>query len=149
MKKNLLLFIALPFLFTSCTKVLLSSEDKLVGSWILLYAEKQRLFNETTLNTGFENGVFYFYENGEAVYDDGYDLMRGNWQLRRINDGYYDNDGNYRNESRQVFSLHLIDFQTNRVLDWEFDDSWFTNHDRFTARYDSYSYQYRYVFAKQ
>lgn len=149
MKKNLLLFIAIVLLFSSCTKVLINSEDRLMGSWVLLYAEKQRLFSETTITTGYEEGVFYFYENGEAVYDDGFDVMRGNWRLRWLNDGYYDNDGNYHSESRQVFSLHLVDFQTNRVLDWDFDDSWFTNRDRFTARYYSYSYQYRYVFAKQ
>lgn len=149
MRRSLLFLIVLSFFSAGCSKILLSAEDKLVGSWVLLYAEKKRLFEKKTITTGYEEGVFYFYENGEAVYDDGINLMQGNWQLRRETDGYYDYDGNYHPESRQVFSVHLVDFQSNRVLDWYFDDCWFTNRDRFTTQYESYSYRYRYVFAKQ
>ncbi len=149
MKRNLLLLVVLSSLFTGCSKILTSAEDKLIGSWILLYAEKKRPFEKKTITTGYEEGTFYFYENGEAVYDDGIDLLQGNWQLRREDRGYYDADGNYHPESQQVFSIHLVDFQSNRVLDWYFDDCYFTNRDRFTAQYESYSYRYRYVFAKQ
>ena len=147
MKRNLLLLVALSSIFAGCSKILLSAEDKLIGSWILLYAERKRPFDKRTITTGYEEGTFYFYENGEAVYDDGIDLLQGNWQLRREDGGYYDSDGNYHPESRQVFSLQLADLQSNRSLDWEFDDSWFSTSDRFNAMYNTYSDQYRYVFA--
>ena len=48
MKRNLLLLVVLSSLFTGCSKILTSAEDKLIGSWILLYAEKKRPFEKKT-----------------------------------------------------------------------------------------------------
>ena len=93
MKKMLLLFLALPFLLGACSKVVPDREDSIQGRWVLLYAEKQRFYGTRPVITGYEDGVFYFYSNREAVYDDGYDLLQGQWQLHRVNDGYYDNNG--------------------------------------------------------
>ena len=146
MIRNLLLFSLSMVLLTGCTKFLQPAEDRLVGSWTLAYAEKQRLFNTTTIYTGYENGVFYFYDNGEAIFDDGQIQMRGSWQLRLVNGGYYDANGNWQNGTHQVFVLHLVNFQYNQVLHWEFDNSYFTSNRRFVARYQSYSYDYKYVF---
>lgn len=147
MKRNLLALIMVPVLLTGCTKVL-TQEDRLVGAWQLLYAEKDGFFKTTTINTGYENGTFYFYDNGQAEFDDGFTLMRGNWELRWVKDGYYDAYGQYQTGSHQVFRLQLVNFQENRVLDWVFDDSGFRSRNQFGASYQSSAFTYRFVFGR-
>ena len=56
MKRSLLFLIVLSFFSAGCSKMLLSAKDKLVGSWVLLYAEKKRLFEKKTITTGYEEG---------------------------------------------------------------------------------------------
>lgn len=150
MKRNLLtLFtvITVAVFLGGCSKVL-TTEDRLAGSWQLLYAEKEGYYSTQTIYTGLEDGTFYFYDNGEAEYDDGVTLLRGNWRLRWVQDGYYDGNGQYLTSSHQVFSLQLANFQENKVLNWEFDDSGFKNRDLFKATYYTSNYTYRYVFAR-
>lgn len=147
MKRNLLAFLWVPLFLSGCTKVL-TQEDRLVGAWQLLYAEKEGFFKTIPVNTGYENGTFYFYENGQAEYEDGFTLMRGNWELRWVTDGYYDAAGQYQTINRQVFRLQLVNFQENRVLDWEFDDSGFRSRNRFEASYPSSGYNYHFVFGR-
>jgi hypothetical protein len=149
MKRTLLILIALPFIIGSCTKSIIREEDRLTGRWVLLYAEKENNYSKTTIYTGFEQGLFYFYENGQAEFEDAAGLLRGNWQWRRESNGYYDNEGYYHSGSRQAFRLYMTDFQGYPVIDWDFDDSWMSNNNRFTATFDTYNYTYRYVFVRQ
>jgi hypothetical protein len=149
MKRYLLLLLALPLLISSCTKTVLVNDNRVSGRWILLYAEREDVFGVTTMYTGYEDGLFYFYDNGQAVYDDGYDLMKGDWDWFRINNGYYDFLGRYQGGSRDVFSLYLRDPYSGRTLNWEFDESWFNNSNQFTAVYNTDKYQYYYVFQRQ
>lgn len=149
MKRHLLLLLAITVLLGSCTKVVLTDQNRISGRWVLLYAEKQNNYGTSTVYTGFENGLFYFYENGGAEYEDAVGPLRGSWSARRVNDGYYDSHGDYHNGSRQLFDLYLADYQGYPVLDWKFDDSWFSGSNRFIATYDTYNYTYRYVFARQ
>jgi len=149
MKRTLLFLFAIPFLAISCTKSIIREENGLSGRWVLLYAEKENYYGKTTVYTGFEQGLFYFHNNGVAEFSDAAGQYRGNWQWQTVNDNYYDSEGYYHSGSRQLFRLHLSDFQGYSVLNWEFDDSWMSNRDRFTATYETYNYTYRYVFVRQ
>src|SRR5689334_2427016 len=127
MKRSLLLVLfALPFILGACTKTVIEqpgNSNSIVGSWELLYAEKSNGYNSTSIYTGYEEGLFHFYGNGQAEYDDGYELMRGNWQMRRVNDGYRDAHGNYHSGSFTVFSLYLSNYNGTRIIEWDFDES--------------------------
>ena len=143
MKRTLLFLFALPILAISCTKSIIREESRLSGRWVLLYSEKENYYGKTTVYTGFEQGLFYFYDNGAAEYSDAGGQFRGNWQWQSVSDDYYDNG------TRQIFRLHLFDYQGYSVLNWDFGDSWMSNRDRFTATFDTYDYTYRYVFVRQ
>lgn len=149
MKRYLPALLLIPILLTGCRKLLEAPEDKLEGRWRLAYVERQRLFNETTIQTGYEGGSFYFYNNGQAEFVDGFGTMRGNWRIRYVSSGYYDADGNYQSDGHQVFTLYLADFQNNQLLSWDFDHSYFNGRNRFTATYSSAGYNYRYVFHRE
>jgi hypothetical protein len=63
---------------------------QLVGSWVLNDASKGNASGWQPLYTGLENGVFTFYTNGGASYDDGYHLYQGNLSITTVSSGYYD-----------------------------------------------------------
>jgi hypothetical protein len=151
MKKHLLLVtIAFGLLVSSCTKYVdLQPANGIVGSWQLLYVDRQDNFGTTTIYTGYEPGIFHFYSNGQAVYDDGYEVMRGTWNTRQLNNGYYDNHGNYHGGTYQVFDLYLSSYSGTRVIDWQFDESWFSNSSRFNALYYGTNSDYKYVFGRR
>jgi hypothetical protein len=138
MKKYLLLLLALPFIISSCTKTVITNDNSypVSGRWILAYAEKQDAFGRKSMYTGYEDGVFYFYDNGQATYDDGYDFMKGDWLW------------NYHSSSRGRFSLYLYDSYTGRTLNWDFDESWFNGRNQFTAVYSTSNADYYYTFER-
>lgn len=149
MKRNLLLLLlVVPVVFSACTKTVIRDGNTLVGQWVLDYAEKSDGYRSTTIYTGYEQGLFSFYGNGQAVYDDGYEVMKGSWNLRWVNDSYYDTHGVYHSGSRQVFSLHLQNYSGSRVIDWDFDEAWFSNSNTFNSTYYGTTYDYKYVFAR-
>ncbi|MBC7849058.1 MAG: hypothetical protein H7Y31_04950 [Chitinophagaceae bacterium] len=151
MKRNLLLLLALPLIFAACTKTVIVPEEQenLVGRWQLSYAEKQGNHGSQEFYTGYEEGYFYFYQNGQAEFDDGYERLTGTWELRWVNDGYYDYNGNYQSGSRRVFRLYLSNGHNGHILDWDFDEGWFNNRNNFTASFDTYNYTYRYSFIRR
>jgi len=149
MKKYLLLFLLIPLLFAGCNRWI-NREDRLVGTWKLTSAAKHRKLNRDYINTGYESGTFSFYDNGQARYTEGSLQMEGNWQLRYISgDSHYDH-GEYHSGSgsRLVFSIHLVNFQSNRLLELDFDDCRFHNRDEFVAEYETVSYSYLYIFER-
>lgn len=147
--KKYLLFLLVPLVLGSCTKIVIENENTLSGRWVLAYAQKQNNFETKTIFTGLEGGYFYFYNNGRAEFDNGYDLMEGSWQVNTVYEGYYDYNGNYHGGRHQVFTLNLYDSYTGKEIYLDFDDSWFSGHNRFTGQYDSYTHSYRYVFERQ
>lgn len=147
MKKYLLLFLLVPLFFAGCNRWF-NREDRLIGSWKLAAAEKKRLFNRDQIETGYESGVFSFYDNGQARYTEGSLQMEGSWQLRYISNSAYDINGNYSSNSRTVLTLNLVNFQSNKVLNLAFDECRFNNRDRFIAEYETLSYSYRYIFER-
>jgi hypothetical protein len=124
MKKHLLLVtIAFGLLLSSCTKYVdLQPANGIVGSWQLLYVDRQDNFGTTTIYTGFEPGIFHFY---------------------------YDSHGNYHGGTYQVFDLYLSNYSGTRVIDWQFDESWFSNSSRFNALYYGTNSDYKYVFGRR
>ncbi|MGC4102504.1 hypothetical protein [Ferruginibacter sp.] len=144
---SLVLSGALLILFSSCAK--LNPEHKIIGNWKLDDVVKRRPFNNDHLLTGFEQGSFSFYDNGNAVYQDTVTLS-GYWDMRREYRGYYDGNGDYRNDNTLVLRIKLVNFTTNRFIDWEFDDSQFK---RSSDRLDGFIYNgltsYQYSFRRQ
>lgn len=124
--KKLLLFIA-PFLMllvmTSCSKgVLVPNQNSIEGSWVLTEASQSDGFNWTYFNSGMEDGVFDFYRNGDAEYDDGFNRMRGQWRIRTLSNGYYDQYGRYQNNIHQTFEVDVYDSRTQGSINLIFDD---------------------------
>lgn len=147
MKRYLLLLSILSVSLLGCNRWF-NQEDRLLGSWKLAAAEKKRIFNRNPIETGYESGIFSFYDNGQARYTDGSLQMEGSWQLRYISNPAYDINGNYSSNSRTVLTLNLVNFQSNKVLNLAFDECRFNNRDRFIAEYETLSYQYRYIFER-
>ncbi|GAC1437941.1 MAG: hypothetical protein NVSMB63_00630 [Sediminibacterium sp.] len=98
-------------------------------------------------NSGLEKGVFDFYSNGTARYDDGYNLMQGSWSSRIIVGSYYDQYGNYYNDSHQAFELHVYDNYTKGSIDLLFDDIVVYGNSIIATNYNG-SYISRYIFKR-
>jgi hypothetical protein len=62
-----ILFIAIAS-FASCSKVVVNVDvqPNINGSWVLTDAAHKDKYGWYTVNTGVENGVFTFYNNGRA-----------------------------------------------------------------------------------
>ena len=144
----LLLLPSLLVILPGCSKFLPSPEDKLEGTWQLKIAERSSLFNWNTINTGYEAGKFSFNNNGSANYEDGIIRMNGNWRMRLVKDGYYDNGGNYQDDSRRKLTINLFNFNENRILNLDFDRFHFNGRNRLIAEYISPFYRYRYEFVR-
>jgi len=148
MKRYLLLLLLYSLLFYGCGSWLINREDRLIGRWKLASAAKLRIFNQDPISTGYEQGIFSFYDNGQAKYSEGSLEMEGSWRLRSVSNGGYDMYGNLNSHSRTVFTVHLVNFQSNKVLNLDFDDCRFNGRNRFTAEYETFSYSYRYIFER-
>lgn len=136
------------FILSSCKKWL--PENRIQGTWKLVDAEKRRFLSNETFFTGYEKGVFSFYDNGDAVYADANGTMTGSWDMRKLDAGYYDQDGNWQQNNKTDLYIKLYDFRNNRVLEWYFDYIDFKNAGRHLTGYmNGASYNYRYYFTKQ
>jgi hypothetical protein len=128
--KKYLLYLSLVFIVLfaqSCSKgVLVPDQPAVTGSWILSESSQNNGNGWHYFNTGLEEGVFDFYHNGTARYDDGYNLMQGSWSIRRISGGYYDQYGNYYTDLHDSFEVHVYDNYTHGSVDLHFDDVVFT-----------------------
>ena len=124
MKKYILPSLVLAVLFfSSCSKNL---EDRLIGSWKLNSSYRQKAFGRDHFTTGFESGVFTLNENGSAKYVSATDTLTGNWYSDRYTNSWY-NGNDYESRSMKYLRIHLVNFQRNEFLDWEFDDFIFRN----------------------
>lgn len=132
----------------SCVKtVAVPDIPPVTGSWVLSESTRYNGISWVYFNTGLEQGVFDFYSNGAAKYDDGYSLMRGSWQLRTIAAGYYDQYGNYYNDLHDTFEIHVYDSYTHGSADLYFDDVVFTGNRIIATNYNNGSIS-RYVFRR-
>ncbi|MBC7651600.1 MAG: hypothetical protein H7101_07620 [Deinococcales bacterium] len=132
---TLVIIIISSFLITSCSKSVGIISNPIVGSWVLSDAAKGNSTGWRPLYTGLENGVFTFYANGSASYDDGFSRYQGNWIIATSTTGYYDYYGNYYTDFHDALQVQLRDFSTNRNINLYFDDVSFNSGNYFTATY--------------
>ncbi|MBV9986823.1 MAG: hypothetical protein JO301_04040 [Chitinophagaceae bacterium] len=130
MKKLLLLLFAFPalLLMQSCSKAVSSPAytqvdvSQIVGSWYLNEASEVSGGTWNTFKTGLEKGIFTFYENGAAVYDDGFNHMEGTWTIVTVSDGYYDQYGVFHADLHESFRVRLFDPNTRNSINLSFDE---------------------------
>lgn len=132
----------------SCSKNL---EDRVTGSWELTQSWRQQLFGRDYFQTGYENGVFTFMENGEASFVGNGDTLTGFWRTARYNrDRFNSNTGDNDYEPAKYLRLDLADFSNNRRLVWDFDDFSFQDTwQQLRARQNSLSNDRIYVFRRK
>ncbi len=146
-RSMLVVFIS-SLLLTGCVKSVGLVSDPIVGSWVLSDAAKGNSSGWRPLYTGLENGVFTFYANGSAVYDDGHYTYQGNWAVTTTSTGYYDYYGNYYTDFHDALQVRLRDYSTNSTISLYFDDVNFNSGNYFTATYYNNNSIERYGFSR-
>jgi len=118
-----LLFIAVAS-FASCTKVgvIVDIQPTITGSWVLTDASQKDAYGWYGVNTGVENGVFTFYNNGQAKYVENGATLNGTWSMSSASNGYYDEYGVYYTNSHQDLSIHVSNYRGDDVVDMYFDN---------------------------
>lgn len=125
-------------------------EDHIIGEWKLTEAVKQRFSSTETILTGYETGIFTFYENGTVEYKDPTGTLNGNWNMRNDSDGYYDVNGNWQTRTNTTLTMRLYNFSSNRIIDWVFDNFNFeSSGNKLVGYMNSASYIYKYYFRRQ
>jgi hypothetical protein len=117
------LFIAIASL-ASCSKVVVNVDvqPNINGSWVLTDAAHKDKYGWYTVNTGVENGVFTFYNNGRARYVENGVVLEGSWSMTKISTGYYDEFGIYYTNSHYDLSIHVSDYYGDDTVDMYFDN---------------------------
>ena len=125
MKRNILFSVGLITIFISCSKDI---EDRIVGSWKLDAAWKQKTFSRDYFTTGYESGLFTFENNGTASYINLTDTLTGFWSTGDYNiSSVSPTTGQLDTKGLRYFRIELVNFSSNRYLFWEFDDFYFRN----------------------
>ncbi len=136
MKKYLFSLFVIALLFSNCRK---NIEDRLIGNWKLRASYKQRTFDRDHFTTGYESGLFTFFENGAATYTSSTDTLTGYWHADNYTvSNYNSSSGNTDHTPLRHLKIELVNFIRNRFLFWEFDDFNFRNNWR-TIRAVEYS----------
>lgn len=150
MKKWLpwLFFVFIVLLAQGCSKgVLVPNQSSITGTWMLSESSQSNGIGWHYFNTGLEGGVFSFYNNGSARYEDEYSQMNGSWDIRTVSAGYYDQYGKYYNDIHEMFELHVNDRYTNNSIDLYFDDIVITGNSIIATSYNGNTIS-RYVFRR-
>jgi len=116
-----LLMVAIASL-SGCAKVVIDVQPTITGSWVLTDAAHKDAYGWYSVNTGVEQGVFTFYNNGRARYVENGVTMDGTWNIQTVTSGYYDEYGNYYTNSHQSMSLHLSNYYGDDTIDMYFDN---------------------------
>ena len=124
MSRPFLLLTTVVLLFSSCGKTI---EDHLIGEWKLDISYRKELFGRDYFQTGYEDGIFTFFESGTATYVDSQDTLSGYWRSDFYThwSGYADDDND--TERYKYLEVFLADFNRNRVINWRFDNFNFKN----------------------
>ena len=121
--------------------------DPVIGSWVLTDAAQGNSHGWQSVYTGLEAGIFDFYGGGSARYTDADITMQGSWYINTVISGYYDEFGNYYDESHQAMEVHLSDPYTHSTIDLYFDDVDFRGNRFVATYYNSHSIE-RYWFSR-
>jgi hypothetical protein len=112
------------FAFTGCSKVIFDDnyQDSIAGSWVLTDAAHKDAYGWYSVNTGVERGVFTFFNNGDARYEEAGVTMYGTWQVYYNNGGYYDEYGNYYSDRHQSLQVNLNDGYGDESINMYFEN---------------------------
>lgn len=125
MSRSLTLFTLVVFLLFSCGKKI---EEHLLDEWKLDASYKKGLFGRDYFQTGFEDGVFTFFESGSASYVSSFDTLSGYWKSDFYTKTRYDAaDDDYDTKILKYLEVYLADFSSNKIINWKFDDFDFKN----------------------
>ena len=124
MSRPFLLFLIIALLLSSCAKTI---EDHLIGEWILDVSYRKELFGRDYFQTGYEDGVFSFFESGTATYIDNQDTLSGYWRSDFYTTwhDYADDDDDI--ERYKYLEVYLANFNRNKIINWKFDNFNFKN----------------------
>lgn len=148
MKPKFYLLLLVPvIMFASCTKSVPDAQANIVGNWKLQSVERKGNYGSEYVNSGYENGVFYFSNNGNARFEDNFGRLEGSWQIIPRSDGYYDYNGNWRNDVRHSLELRLYDYYNDDAIEWEFYTIELSG-SRMVGYMNRYGYDYRYEFRR-
>ena len=132
----------------SCSKTMVGpNRSNIAGTWVLSESTQNNGYGWHYVNTGLENGVFSFYNNGAARFDDGYNLMNGNWNIELVSTGYYDQYGTYYSDLHEMWEMHVNDALTHNSLDLYFDDIYVTGSRIIATSYQGNTIS-KYVFSR-
>lgn len=119
MSRTLLLLIT-AILFFSCGKRI---KDRLIGDWKLDESYRKGLFNRDHFQTGYEDGLFTFFESGSASYTSSRDTLSGYWKSDFYTRTQYDAaDEDYDTKLLKRLEIYLVNFNQNKIIHWGFDD---------------------------
>lgn len=122
---RILLLLSVAVLFFSCSKKL---DERLTGNWKLHASYKKGLFNRDYFQTGYEAGIFTFSENGSATFVDNIDTLSGYWRSDFYTRRQYDAaDDDYDTKILKYLEIYLVNFNSNKIIHWKFDDFDFKN----------------------
>lgn len=148
--KFYLLLLAPVLMFASCTKwVPDTNYNDLAGNWRMVSAERRTSYGVEPVHTGYENGTFYFSNNGNAEYSDNYGRMNGSWRMVQRSGGYYDYYGNWQTGGTTSLELRLYDNYNDDAIEWEFYSIEMTSgRSRMVGYMKRNGYDYRFEFRR-
>ena len=120
--------------------------NPITGSWIITDAEESDGAGWYPFDSG-TDGVFTFYNNGGAEYDDGNSYLQGNWDSYTQTGGYYDEYGNYYTDAHQTFQVQAKS-TSGGSLDLYFDDISFVSSNQFIGTYYNGKGVEKYIFSR-
>lgn len=113
--RKIYFLIVLPVFISSCLK---DMEEQLIGTWKLSYVWKRSHITEKEIiTTGYENSILSFLNGDNAMLVTGTDTLKGNWHSSWVT-----TTTGETSSSAKTLKVNLIDFQSNRMLNWEFED---------------------------
>lgn len=124
MSRPFLLFLPIALLLSSCAKII---EDHLIGQWKLDVSYRKELFGRDYFQTGFEDGVFRFFESGIATYTNSQDTLSGYWRSDFYTQWQDHADDDDDTERYKYLEVYLANFNRNKVINWKFDNFNFRN----------------------
>lgn len=90
-------------LFSSCSKKIDTPApvfNPVTGSWFITDVSENNGYGWYSYDAGL-NGIFSFYDDGAARYDDAGTFMQGNWYMNVVTTGYYNHYANYYSNAQQ------------------------------------------------
>lgn len=111
--KPLLLILSLTTLL-SCRK---NIEDHIVGTWQLTDAYRTGFLSRDRFTTGYEDGRFIFYENGNASFVSTTDTLYGTWETDFYSVHYGESSQTYKS-----LDIYVVNYRTNKTINLDLDD---------------------------